>query len=168
VRFLDSYIPVAGDSVWVLQNDSDYLIIGRLGVSGTAVSGGRIATTVATGDSSTFTTEAVIDTVVAPLVIGRTYRVRWMTHMLTATNSANIIIRIREDSLTGTGVQSGMVQLPLLSRAIESLIEGEYTAAATGDKTFVGTAVRDSGTGTCNAEGAADRPRFLYVDYIRG
>ncbi|MGH6691132.1 MAG: hypothetical protein ACREF4_10715 [Gammaproteobacteria bacterium] len=30
VRHLDSYAPTAGDTVWVLQNGSDYLIIGSL------------------------------------------------------------------------------------------------------------------------------------------
>ncbi|MGH9251576.1 MAG: hypothetical protein ACRD0W_18950 [Acidimicrobiales bacterium] len=30
VRFLDSYTPVAADTVWALQNGSDFLVIGRL------------------------------------------------------------------------------------------------------------------------------------------
>jgi hypothetical protein len=62
IRHLDSYVPVAGDTVWVLQNDSDYLIIGRLGVAGAASQ-----TTIT--DADTTTTGVITSITYAPSAV---------------------------------------------------------------------------------------------------
>ena len=134
------------------------------------IPGERIATDVDTADSGTFTTtETVVSTVVAALVSGRTYRVRWYGGCVTTVAADIYLGRIREDNVTGTILQERNRQIGTTSASGEPLeLEAEFTAVATGNKTFVATGVRNGGTGTLHADATAVRPRYLYVDYIRG
>ena len=130
----------------------------------------RIATTTSTSDSGTWTTtETVTETVTAPLVTGRLYRIRWSGGIVTTVGTDLVLIRIREDNLTGTLITERNFYLATTSSGGHGTeLEGTFTAVATGDKSFVITGVRNAGTGTHHADGTATRPRYLYVDYISG
>ena len=134
------------------------------------VPGERIATNIVTADSATFTTtETTVQSVTAALVTGRTYRVRAAGKANSSVTSDFTIWRIREDNSTGNQLQSDRVNID--GSGVEGAkveMEAEFTAGSTGNKTFVLTGVRSSGTGNCFLEAAAARPSYLYVEYIRG
>lgn len=144
--------------------------------SGTELVGGRIpgeriATTTATADSSTFTTtQTQVMSVTAPLVDGRTYRVRFAGRWASSAAGDDLIGRLREDSTSGTQMQIGQQDISSTSGAGfgPMTLEAEYTAVATGNKTFIVTGVRNGGTGNNRLQAAADAPALLYVEYIRG
>lgn len=132
--------------------------------------GGRIATGKETTDSANFTTtETSIVSVAAPLVNGATYRVTLITHIGTTVAGDLATVRIRENTAAGTEIHGDVLELPT-NRATGYPYQGEeeYTAVATATKTFHGTAVRTSGSGSLRREGATTRGTYLYVDYIRG
>ncbi len=137
-----------------------------------AVSGERIATNVNTADSATFTTtETIVQTVTAALVTGRLYRVYWFGHWGSSVAADRFQWRIREDNVSGTILQELTAQSTAIhggaSLGEQVILEAEFTAVATGNKPFAVTGVRSSGTGNGQLEGAATRPNYLYVDYIR-
>jgi hypothetical protein len=135
------------------------------------IPGERIATTIATADSSTFTTEsAALMTVAADLVSGRTYRVRVMAYWNSSVAADVVSTRIREDTSAGTQLLLGQVYIATITaqRGYPICAEVEYTAVATATKTFVVTGQRFTGSGNGNLEASTDRPAYLYVDYIRG
>lgn len=142
---------------------------GQLLVAG-RIPGERIATSVDTADSATFTTiETVVGTVTAALVGGRTYRVRWVGSAQSTVADTGFLARIREDSLTGVLLVERTVWVATTtSSGVPADIEVEYAAVASGNKTFVATGAQNGGTGTLHADGLSTRPRYLYVDYIRG
>ena len=136
------------------------------------VSGERIATQIDTADTATFTTtETIVSTVVAALVASRTYRVRFVGTFQSDVADDMMNSRLREDNAAGTQLQLRRAQSPTATAGsgVGMDVEAEYTAVATGNKTFVATGVRSTpGTGNITCEGAATQPRYLYVDYIRG
>jgi hypothetical protein len=142
---------------------------GQLLVAG-RIPGERIATTVVTADSAGFTTtEVVVATVTAPLVSGRTYRLRAVPKWESDVADDRINARLREDSVTGTIMQSDNVRILVVSSlGWGGVLEVEYTATATADKTFVLTGQRAGGTGTCKLGAGATRPVYLYVEYLSG
>ena len=134
------------------------------------IPGERIATTIVTSNSSTFTTvETQVASVSASLVSGRTYRVVFDGAIDSTASDDVIRTRIREDNTTGTTLQT-RDSMPTISGATVQSIraEAEYTATSTASKTFIATAVRQvSGGGTLNLAAAAGFPTYLYVDFIR-
>lgn len=148
-------MPSAGESV----------IAGRM-------PGERIATQIDTADTATFTTtETTVSSVTAALVTGRTYRVSFRGTMQSDVAGDLINARIREDNSTGNQLQLRREQSTTATAGSGPSFdqEAEYTAVATGNKTFVATGVRAAGgTGNITCEGAVTQPRYLYVDYIRG
>lgn len=132
--------------------------------------GERIATSPYDSDSTGFTTtETEVASVTAALVTGRTYRVR--LHIRIGTSAANDIVNMRIRQDTTGGAEMTVDPLTLTSAGVAGNlfdVEVEHTASATGNKTFVATAQRTSGSGTIRREAAANRPTYLYVDYIRG
>lgn len=133
------------------------------------IPGERIATTIITSDSATFTTEASVGSVTASLVDGRVYRVRAMTKWESTANDDRINIRLREDSATGTIMQSDNVRIQVVSNlGWGATLEVEYTAVASADKTFHLTGEFQAGTGPAFLGASATRPVYIYVDYIRG
>lgn len=131
--------------------------------------GQRIATTRTESDSSTFTAETLIDSVTASLISGNVYRVRWVSSMQSSVANDTVNARIREDDLVGTQlvVRREVSTVTTAGSGPDTSVETEYTAVATGDKTFVATGARSTGTGNITAEGSANTPRLLYVDFIR-
>lgn len=129
----------------------------------------REATTVATSDSGTFTTtETVVDSVTAALINGRIYRVRWYGGVASTTTDSVVLVRIRENNVSGTIINERNFAIPTTTTpGVGTPIEAEFPADATGNKTFVITCVRNGGTGTLHGDGAATRSRYLYVDDVR-
>lgn len=134
------------------------------------IPGERIATAIETSDSSTFTTgDTEVASLTAALVSGRTYRVRFSGGFVSTVSGDIVLGRIREDTSAGTVLQEKNRNIGTTSGAGEGFeFEAEYTAVSTGSKTFVVTSVRNGGTGTLHRDGAAVRPSYFYVDYIRG
>ncbi len=140
---------------------------GRKLVAG-RIPGERIATTISTVPlGGITTTETTFISVTAPLVNGRTYRVRLISHIGSSVNGDRGLVRIREDDDTGTQLQVERIHIPVAG-SYPGHTEVEYTATASGDKTFVATLVRESGTGSMSHNAGATQPAYMYVDYIRG
>lgn len=135
------------------------------------IPGERIATEVQTVDSAGFTAETVIMTVVAPVVTGRTYLVRGYVSVASETDNDDVQLRIREDSISGNQLQEDGFELThdlQSTRGQHQVIEAEYTADATENKTFVVTAELAAGTGDLRREAAANKPSYLYLNYVEG
>jgi hypothetical protein len=108
----------------------------------------------------------VLDTVVAPVVAGRTYRVRHVCAHQSSVAADRVRLRLREDNLTGTQLQLDNIDLPTGSEIRQKTLEAEYTADATEDKTFVATSARLAGTGNISSTQSATQPALLYVEFI--
>lgn len=134
------------------------------------IPGQRIATTIETSDSSTFTTTATtVMSVTASLVSGRTYRIRAICQFESDTAGDLVVGRIQEDDSSGTQLSHAQTEIVNASSIGYTIVtEAEYTAASTGNKTFVLTGDRNGGSGTLFRGASSVRPSYLYVDYIRG
>jgi len=128
----------------------------------------RIATTVRTTNSASFTSETLINSVTASLVSGKTYRVKWMVDVASTVAGDLARVRLRQDSVAGTEMQLVNRLLHGTTTDYQAVLEAEYTAGSTGNKTFVGTVTRQFGTGNLACNANANQPQYLYVDYIRG
>lgn len=131
----------------------------------------RIATTTETTDSGTITsTETTVISVTGALVSGRTYRVRTVVGVMSSVAADNITVRLREDSSSGTLLNYDEVDIDRTSATgnFKAVLEAEYTAGSSGNKTFVATVQQATGTGNCRMEAGTDHPSYLYIDYIRG
>lgn len=142
-------------------------LAGEIIVAG-QVPGERIATSILVVASAAITTEAQAMSVTAALVNGRTYKVTaaFLAGISVATDI--FVSRIRENTVAGNALQFGRFAPGLTNSGFHDLIEAEFTAVATGDKTFSFTLQRSTGTGTITVQGGAANPAYLYVDYIRG
>lgn len=136
------------------------------------IPGERIGTTIVTSDSSNFTTtETTVMSVTVPLVDGRTYAIYAYPKFASSVDNDDITANIREDNVSGTGLQQDSYELvndTQSTRGMSLPMYAEYTASATGNKTFVVSAVRAAGTGNIRLEAAADKPSYLFVEYISG
>lgn len=131
--------------------------------------GQRIATSARTASVGTFTVETVIDTVVAPLIAGKTYILTWYGRLFKDVADGIARFRIREDSISGTVLAITQLYTTVtINQSFPTIIKVQYTATATGDKTFVTTSNRQTGTGNLTAQAAADAVAYFYVDYVEG
>jgi hypothetical protein len=132
---------------------------------------GRIGTSLYDTDSATFTTSALeVASVSGSLVSGRTYRIRLLIHIGSTTTDSTVTFALKEDSSVGTDIQ-GHVNVPVPTATAAGHyyeMATEYTAVATGSKTFSATAVRATGTGTLRREAASIRPTIFTVEYAYG
>lgn len=131
----------------------------------------RIATDAQTSDSANIgATETVVQSVTASLVSGRTYRVRWFSGVNTDTNNAQYNAILREDNLAGTARDVHRKRIEVLGSSIGwwSTLEVHHTAGSTGNKTFVVTLQRVSGSGNVWREAGTNHPSRFYVDYVEG
>ena len=128
--------------------------------------GQRIATSTETTVSAGFTAETIINTVTAELVSGRTYSIGLFTGITSTVAGDNAEYRIREDSVAGTQLQ--VIRKDLLATNITEVLflYAQYTAVATGSKTFVGTGFRQAGTGTLTRNSSTTSPSYMYVEYV--
>jgi len=125
----------------------------------------RIGTTKReTGSASVTGTELVIDTVTVMLAIGHNFEIFWDSQWQTSVADGQIRCRIREDSVTGTTLQLRQAHgVGVVAQAKGLTLFADYEAVAEGEKTFVGTAIRQSGTGTWTSPATAVDPTFLKV-----
>jgi hypothetical protein len=155
---------VAGRRVYVISIPpaGNYVI----GWVGQIFPGQRIATTTETTISAGFTAETIINTVTAALVSGRTYAIGLFTGITSTVAGDNAEFRIREDNVAGTQLQ--VIRKDLLATNITEVVflYAQYTAVATGSKTFVGTGFRQAGTGTLTRNTSPTAPAYMYVEYV--
>lgn len=132
------------------------------------IPGERIATSTMTSDSSTFTTALTqVATVTAALVSGRTYKV--VGHLgFEITVDGVLRGQIRENNISGTDLQIRDFVVDSSGSVNGMHIEAEYTAVATGNKTFVIGGDVLVGGGTCNLNASSTFPSYMYVEYISG
>lgn len=145
-------------------------LAGRTAEAG-RIPGQRIATTVETSDSSTFTTtETEVLSVTASLVEGRTYRFRFQCRFGSSVSDDIIIYRIRQDDTSGTTQQIGRFHIATSSGSTGLPVtdEWQYTATATGDKTIIVTGQRTIGSGNIYRAATTGGPSYFYCDYIEG
>lgn len=130
-----------------------------------SVSGARIGRALEDTDSASFTAETAIATLTVPLVSGRLYWIRLVTRLGTDVTGTTATVRVREDSVAGNELIGDIMPWGMSSSNAGNLwiVEGEYTAAATGTKTFVATAARAAGTGVVRREAGANHPTILTV-----
>jgi hypothetical protein len=115
------------------------------------------------------TTEAIVHTnISASLVNGIRYSIMW-TGRITLTVATDIfILRLREDSITGSILTRTVVKGTTDASGFLETIIVEYISVATTSKTFVASLQRTGGTGTATAQGHAQGPRLFAVDQVVG
>ena len=123
----------------------------------------RVAGTKRVADVSTFTAETICDTVTAILTSGQTYGIFWYAQIQSTVAGDAAGIKIREDSVAGTQMVSQRIELADSGAGYPVAQYAEYTAASSGSKTFVGTAVRSVGTGNLTAAGSATQQANIFV-----
>jgi len=130
------------------------------------IPGERVAENTNVTNSANVTTEAIVDTVTAPVVSGRKYRV---------TLSANVqggaaeraLLRLRLTNVSGTVLQTNRIQITVATN-YPARIEGHFTAGSTGNQVIVATLQRETAVANTFRVGNATQPSELYVDYISG
>lgn len=133
------------------------------------IPGERIATTIETADSPLVTAQTTVISLTAPLVIDRTYKITLNIGVDSQTVNDRMAVRIREDDVTGTQMQTTTVVVVAATGSnYRACIEAEFTAITTGNKTFVGTLTLSTGTGDIFMSASPIAPSYLYADYIRG
>lgn len=131
----------------------------------------RIATDAQVTDSANVgTTEAVVQSATASLVNGRTYRVRFYSGINGDVNNIQYNAILRQDNLAGTAIDVHRKRIEVTGSSIgwHCVLESYFTAVATGNKTFVVTLQRVSGSGNVWREAGTNHPSRLYVEYISG
>lgn len=118
-----------------------------------------------TADSGTITTtETTTITLVASVESGKTYELSAYARISSSTAGDVVVTRIREDNSTGAQIQGGQVECSTTSTTgYSNSIRTEWTAGATGSKTFVFTVVRGGGAGNIIHRAAATAPGFLTI-----
>lgn len=133
------------------------------------IPGERIAGTLRTSSSGNITTtETTVDTVTAPLVSGRTYGIWWFSQAQSSVAADTAVARLREDNSTGTRMTIKRMAIPESGQNYQIAHYGEYVAVSTGDKTFVGTLTRGSGTGNITSPASSTSLCSIYVEYVSG
>jgi hypothetical protein len=132
----------------------------------------REATTPLVADSATWTNspEVVAASVTIAAVAGQKYKLWFSGRISTdvAGDAANM--RIREDSVSGNQVQLGQVYLPTTTgNGWSTYLYAEWTAAASGSKTFVVTGQRSLGTGVAHRiRATSNSPGFFVAEKVIG
>lgn len=160
--FLDTYLPIPGDRVALIQVGSTWLIVGSVDSSNQyppiALVGRTYNTSsVVIGATST---ETQTDSLTVNLVSGRLYEVTWTGNYTSTVADDTMLWRIREDSSSGTQICGGRTTWNSTSQHAAPFLRTHYLASATAAKTFVVTGQR-SGSGSITRNGAASGPSVL-------
>lgn len=115
-------------------------------------------------NSAAFTGETLLDTLTVPVVNGRRYKIIW-DGMFFVTGSLSTVCRlmIRENNTTGTIIQLRQIVPGVLNQGEALRAEAFYTATSTGNKTFVATGIRATGSGNVAAQ-AVGAPTMFYAE----
>lgn len=131
--------------------------------------GQRIATTIVSVDSAGFTNaaEVIIASVTASLIEGLTYKIWFWGGLMSTITGDEFQTRIREDSAAGTQLSFNATSITRAAATGDwtATLEAQYTAIATGNKTFVVTGIRSVGTGTGRIE-TQQKPSLFYVEFV--
>src|SRR5512138_1105388 len=130
---------------------------------------GRINTVIFTGDSSTWSnTEVSAMSITINAIANAKYKIILEARVSSDVAADAAVMRIREDSLTGNQLSYFPVYLPTTAgNGWQSRAYAEWTASATGSKTFVVTGQRTIGTGVAHRiRASGNGPAYLYVDRI--
>lgn len=116
-----------------------------------------------TADSGTITTtETTTITLVAAVESGKTYQLSAYARISSSVANDVVTTRLRETSSVGTQLQGGQVECSTTSTTgYSNTISTEWTAASTGNQTFVFTVVRGGGTGNIIHRAASSAPGWL-------
>jgi hypothetical protein len=129
----------------------------------------RVAATELTTNSATWTSSesSALISVTASLINGWTYKI-WATMKVNSTVAADLaFMRLREDTSAGTQDDGANLYIGTTNgNGFVVALYAEYTASATGNKTWVVTGSRSAGTGTQGIVCSVNRPCFLAVDRI--
>jgi hypothetical protein len=129
----------------------------------------RVGTSTLTSNSATWTSSesAALITVTASLVSGLTYKVTATLKVNSSAAADVAFMRLREDTASGTQDDGVNVYMGTNNgNGFAAILYTEYTAAATGSKSWVVTGSRASGSGTQGIVCSVNRPCFLTVDLI--
>jgi len=128
----------------------------------------RIATTEdITASGAISTVETIVLTVTGSLISGLKYRISAYFVVGQSVATDEFVGRIREDNATGSIKTTARIRTGSVSTLFPVYFEAEYTAVATGSKTFVVTLIRSTGTGTIINNASSTAPGYLYIDYVR-
>lgn len=109
----------------------------------------RVASLQETADITGVTTvETVVSTLNFQAVAGITYQLNFNMKLLQTVANDVFIFTVREDSITGSTVDSWAVKLPAASFGMMYPFQLDWTASIASTKTIVGTFIRNSGTGS--------------------
>lgn len=152
--------------------DANGVLVRWNGASYTTIQGvERVAGASLVADSATWSTveSGSLLSVTAPLVNTWKYAIRMFTAVSSSVSAAAemAVMRVRQDTATGTQMMGPQVSIPN-STSVGFAVAGytEYTAASTGNKTFVVTGERTGGTGNHQIRAGSVRPTTLIVDRI--
>lgn len=126
----------------------------------------RRGTTTATTTTATFTAETVTDTLTVDLIEDARYLIEWYGFFASTVAADDVTGRLREDNVTGTLMRSMREDLPSANQSRMFYMRAEYTATATGSKTFVATGERAAGTGNITRNATATSPVLFTCDRI--
>jgi hypothetical protein len=131
------------------------------------IPGEQVGIDIQTSDSGgVTTTETAVQTVVASVVAGRVYLVRWHGDLASTVAADIFFVKLREDSATGNTLDFRRYRANTTDNYPYNT-EVEYTADATEDKTFALTLIRSAGTGTGRRDSTGVSPGRLVVTYVR-
>lgn len=170
VPVLNGLIPGASEVVWLHTWRGSMYVLGSPATTNAGFQQ-RIATTIVSSDSSAFTAETVVMTIVAPLVIGRRYAIWAFPKFASTVDNDDVQANLRQDNVSGTTLQVDLRELTADNQegvGQTFTLYAEYTATATGNKTFVVTGQRNAGTGDIRLESNTGRESYAFVEYISG
>jgi hypothetical protein len=137
-----------------------------------AIAIARINKLAITADSATFTTaEFEFGTIAGSLVTGWTYQVNVHAACTSTTATDMGALRIRQDTSAGTQMQTihWVLNNPQNAIAVGTpyWVVADYTAVATGSKTFSCTMQREgTSAGTFQMRAGGSRPTYLFLNLV--
>jgi hypothetical protein len=129
----------------------------------------RVATGIITADSATYagTESGALISATGVLTAGYTYKLSAFFRVQSSVTGTELsLMRIRLDAATtGQHLCAGQLHIPTNTGLGFSLaMYCEYTAAASGSKTFVVSGLRNGGSGNHRIVANTDTPAYLLVD----
>lgn len=129
----------------------------------------RIATGSITADSATYTTteSGALISATGFLTAGQTYIIQAFFRVSSDTTGTEVsLMRIRADGPpAGAHLSAGSVFIPTnIGTGFSIAMYTEYTAGASGSKTFTVSGLRNAGAGNHRVRAATDTPAYLIVD----
>jgi hypothetical protein len=127
----------------------------------------RVGRQINTSTTSNFTAETVTDSITVPLISGKEYEIIYNGLFTSTAAGDRVNVRIREDSVSGTGIDGDTISVVVANTLYRAYERAPYTAASTGNKTFVVTGQRATGgAGNITRASSATNPSITTVDMV--